>query len=99
MSGEVARLGVGYCERARSRMTLLAEQLSTEVSRYIERKQMFLAMAEGLVESRAPEKILQLGFAIVRCDGHAVTTPEGLSGREVEIQLAEGKLKAEVKNI
>ena len=99
MSGEVARLGVGYCERARSRMTLLAEQLSTDVSRYIERKQMFLAMAEGLVESRAPEKILQLGFAIVRCDGHAVTTPEGLAGREVEIQLAEGKLKAEVKNI
>jgi exodeoxyribonuclease VII large subunit len=69
------------------------------VSRYIERKQMFLAMAEGLVESRAPEKILQLGFAIVRCDGHAVTKAEGLAGREVEIQLAEGKLKAEVKNL
>ena len=99
LSGEVSRLGGNYCERARSRMTLLAEQLSTEVSRYIERKQMFLAMAEGLVESRAPEKILQLGFAIVRCDGHAVTKAEGLAGREVEIQLAEGKIKADVKNL
>ena len=97
MSGEVARLGGGYCERARSRMTMLAEQLSAEVARYIERKQMFLAMAENLVESRAPEKILQLGFAIVRCDGHAVTEAEGLSGREVEIELASGKIKAEVK--
>ena len=97
MSGEVARLGGGYCERARSRMTMLAEQLSAEVARYIERKQMFLAMAEGIVESRAPEKILQLGFAIVRCDGHAVTEAEGLSGREVEIELASGKIKAEVK--
>ena len=99
MSGEVARLGGSYCERARSRMTMLAEQLSAEVARYIERKQMFLAMAEGLVESRAPEKILQLGFAIVRCDGHAVTEAEGLGGREVEIELASGKIKAEVKNI
>ena len=99
MSGEVARLGGGYCERARSRMTMLAEQLSAEVARYIERKQMFLAMAEGIVESRAPEKILQLGFAIVRCDGHAVTEAEGLGGREVEIELANGKIKAEVKNI
>ena len=97
MSGEVARLGGGYCERAHSRMTMLAEQLSTEVARFIERKQMFLAMAEGIVESRAPEKILQLGFAIVRCDGHAVTEAEGLSGREVEIELANGKIKAEVK--
>ena len=97
MSGEVARLGGGYCERARSRMTMLAEQLSAEVARFIERKQMFLAMAENLVESRAPEKILQLGFAIVRCDGHAVTEAEGLKGREVEIELANGKIKAEVK--
>ena len=99
MSGEVARLGGGYCERARSRMTMLAEQLSAEVARYIERKQMFLAMAEGIVESRAPEKILQLGFAIVRCDGHAVTEAEGLDGREVEIELANGKIKAEVKDL
>ena len=99
LSGEVSRLGGNYCERARSRMALFTEQLSAEVKRYIERKQMFLAMAEGIVESRAPEKILQLGFAIVRCDGHAVTKAEGLAGREVEIELADGKLKAEVKNL
>ena len=99
MAGEVSRLGGNYCERARSRMALFTEQLSAEVKRYIERKQMFLAMAEGIVESRAPEKILQLGFAIVRCDGHAITSAEGLAGREVEIELANGKLKAEVKNI
>ena len=99
MAGEVARLGDGYCQRARSRMTMLAEQLSAEVARFIERKQMFLAMAENLVESRAPEKILQLGFAIVRCDGHAITSAEGLKSREVEIELAGGKIKAEVKDL
>ena len=60
---------------------------------------MFLQVAESSVEARAPEKILRLGFAVVRCDGRAVTRAEGLAGREVEIQLAEGYIKAEVKKL
>ncbi len=99
MMGEVSRLGGTYCERARGRMAMFGEQLKGEVARFIERRAMFLQVAETMVEARAPEKILRLGFAVVRCDGRAVTSAEGLSGREVEIQLAEGKVKAEVKNI
>ena len=99
MAGEVARLGGTYCERARSRMAMLGEQLRSEVARFIERRAMFLQVAESSVEARAPEKILQLGFAIVRCDGRAVTSAKGLKGREVDIQLAEGYIKAEVKNL
>ncbi len=99
MAGEVARLGGTYCERARSRMAMLGEQLRSEVARFIERRAMFLQVAESSVEARSPEKILRLGFAVVRCDGRAVTRAEGLAGREVEIQLAEGYIKAEVKNL
>ncbi|MBR3911671.1 MAG: exodeoxyribonuclease VII large subunit [Alistipes sp.] len=99
MAGEVARLGGTYCERARSRMAMLGEQLRSEVARFIERRAMFLQVAESSVEARAPEKILRLGFAVVRCDGRAVTRAERLAGREVEIQLAEGYIKAEVKNL
>ncbi|MBO5332103.1 MAG: exodeoxyribonuclease VII large subunit [Alistipes sp.] len=99
MAGEVARLGGTYCERARSRMAMLGEQLRSEVARFIERRAMFLQVAESSVEARSPEKILRLGFAVVRCDGRAVTSAKGLKGREVDIQLAEGKLKAEVKNL
>lgn len=99
MAGEVARLGGTYCERARGRMAMLGEQLRSEVARFIERRAMFLQVAESSVEARAPEKILRLGFAVVRCDGRAVTSAKGLKGREVDIQLAEGKLKAEVKNL
>ena len=99
MAGEVARLGGTYCERARSRMAMLGEQLRSEVARFIERRAMFLQVAESSVEARAPEKILRLGFAVVRCDGRAVTSAEGLKGREVDIQLAEGYIKAEVKNL
>ncbi|MBO5044056.1 MAG: exodeoxyribonuclease VII large subunit [Alistipes sp.] len=99
MAGEVARLGGTYCERARSRMAMLGEQLRSEVARFIERRSMFLQVAESSVEARAPEKILRLGFAVVRCDGRAVTSAKGLKGREVDIQLAEGYIKAEVKKL
>ena len=99
MAGEVARLGGTYCERARSRMAMLGEQLRSEVARFIERRAMFLQVAESSVEARAPEKILRLGFAVVRCDGRAVTSAKWLKGREVDIQLAEGYIKAEVKNL
>ena len=99
MASEVARLGGTYCERARSRMAMLGEQLRSEVARFIERRAMFLQVAESSVEARSPEKILMLGFAVVRCDGRAVTSAKGLKGREVDIQLAEGYIKAEVKNL
>lgn len=98
MNGEVARLGGTYCERARGRITMLGEQLRSEVARFIERRAMFLQVAESAVEARAPEKILKLGFAVVRCDGRAVTSAKGLKGREVEIQLAEGRVKATIDN-
>ncbi|MBQ2429967.1 MAG: exodeoxyribonuclease VII large subunit [Alistipes sp.] len=97
MSGEVIRLGGTYCERAQSRLAMLREQLSAEVARFIDRRQMFLATAEGVVEGRKPDNILRMGFAIVRCEGRAVKSAEALAGREVEIELAKGKVKATVK--
>ena len=97
MSGEVMRLGGTYCERAQARLAMLKEQLSAEVARFIDRRQMFLATAEGVVEGRKPDNILRMGFAIVRCDGRAVKSAEALVGREVEIELAKGKVKAKVE--
>ena len=97
MSGEVIRLGGTYCERAQSRLAMLREQLSAEVARFIDRRQMFLATAEGVVEGRKPDNILRMGFAIVRCEGRAVKSAEALAGREVEIELAKGKVKAKVE--
>lgn len=97
MTGEVIRLGGSYCERAQSRLAMLREQLSAEVARFIDRRQMFLATAEGVVEGRKPDNILRMGFAIVRCEGRAVSSAEALAGREVEIELAKGKVKAKVE--
>ncbi len=97
LSGEVSRLGATYGERLRSRLILYGERLKTETMRYLERQGSFLAMASEMIEARSPERILRLGFAVVRCEGRAVTTPEGLVGREVEIELSKGKIRATAK--
>ncbi len=97
LSGELSRLGISYGERLRSHLTLSGERLRSEVARYLERRQSFLTLASEMIDARSPQHILRLGFAVVRCDGRAVTSAEGLQGREVEIELAEGRMRAEVK--
>lgn len=97
LTGELQRLGGTYCERARGRVALLQEQLTTQLTLFLNKQKMFLKMAESVVEARSPQQILRLGFAIVRCDGRAITSAEGIAGREVEIELHKGKIKAEIK--
>jgi exodeoxyribonuclease VII large subunit len=96
-SAELHSLAERYCERGRMRMEMMREQLATLTERMIERQAAMLRMASEIVEARSPERILRLGFAVVRCEGRAITSAEGLSGREVEIELAKGSVKAEIK--
>jgi exodeoxyribonuclease VII large subunit len=96
-SAELHSLAERYCERGRMRMEMMREQLATLDERMIEREAVILRMASEIVEARSPERILRLGFAVVRADGRAITSAEGLSGREVEIELAKGSVKAEIK--
>lgn len=99
LTGEVQRLGGTYCERARGRVALLQEQLTTQLMLFLNKQKMFLKMAESVVEARSPQQILRLGFAIVRCDGRAITSAEGIAGREVEIELSDGRMKATVTGV
>ena len=97
MMADVERDTVRALDREQTFLKMTREQLSFAVSRALERQAAFLDMASAAVDARAPEKILKLGFAVVRCDGHAVTSAEGLSGKEVDIQLATGNITATVK--
>lgn len=99
LTGDVQRLGGTYCERARGRVALLQEQLTTQLMLFLNKQKMFLKMAESVVEARSPQQILRLGFAIVRCDGRAITSAEGIAGREVEIELSDGRMKATVTGV
>ncbi|MBQ5617912.1 MAG: hypothetical protein IIU93_02040, partial [Alistipes sp.] len=97
MMADVERDTVRALDREQTFLKMTREQLSFAVERGMERQKAFLDMASAAVDARAPEKILKLGFAVVRCDGHAVTSAEGLSGKEVDIQLATGNITATVK--
>lgn len=63
-----------------------------------------LEIAQEAVESRSPHRILQLGFAIVRADGHALRSKEELCRHKLlSIELADGvteiqNTKQEAKN-
>ena len=97
MMADVERDTVRALDREQTFLKMTREQLSFAVERGMERQKAFLNMASEIVDARAPEKILKLGFAVVRCDGRAVTSAEGLSGKEVDIQLATGNITATVK--
>ena len=96
MAGDVQRDSLRALDREQTFLRMTREQLSFAVERGVERQKAFLNMASEIVQARSPEKILRLGFAVVRCDGRAVTSTEGLSGKQVDIQLATGELRAKV---
>lgn len=86
--------------RQRLRTEHLAAQLPQAVRRLLENETARLANAGELVAGRAPERILRLGFAVVRCDGKTVTSVSALNpGDDVRIELADGTADATIQTI
>ena len=66
----------------------------------MQREKMRLEGFEKMVDSLSPERILKMGFAVVRRAGSALKSAESLrAGDAVEIVLSDGALEAEVKKI
>ena len=58
---------------------------------------MYLASAEEVVAAHAPERLLKLGFALLRCGGRGVVSAGGVRpGDELGIELADGTITATV---
>ena len=99
-AGLIRELAKQMCERNHSRLTLLHEQLRSAAERTIERESSRLRLAVELVEAHNPQQILRRGFAVVRLGGKAMTHTEGVKcGEQIEIELIDGTLQAEVKKI
>ena len=99
-AGYLRELSQQLCERHRSRMMLLHEQLRSAVERVIERESSHLQLATEVVEAHNPKSILRRGFAIVRIKGQATPSTESVSsGDMIDIELTDGNLQAEVKRI
>lgn len=76
----------------------LAAQLPDAAKSFLARQGERLAAAEELVGSRSPQRILRLGFAVVRSEGRAVVSArEVRPGQRLEIEVADGRFTAEVK--
>lgn len=99
-AGYLRELSQQLCERHRSRMMLLHEQLRSAVERVIERESSRLQLATEVVEAHNPKSILRRGFAIVRIKGQATPSTDSVSsGDMIDIELTDGNLQAEVKRV
>lgn len=84
----------------RGKLGMMAAGLTAGVSAVLSNERSRLDAALSLAESRRPDNILSLGFAVVRKDGKALTDVSGLKpGEELDITLSRGRVIADVKKI
>jgi exodeoxyribonuclease VII large subunit len=97
LGGEVVRLASGYLVRQRGRLDNFEVFVRERPAVYLARQTERLTAMEQTVAMRAPEKILELGFAIVRSGGKAVRDASLLSpDQPIDITLAHGTTKAKI---
>lgn len=100
LASDTAREGGMYVERCRSALGLLREQTATAALRIVEIGRARLEAADGLVEGRSPQRIMRMGFAVVRSGGRALLSTEGLrAGERIEVELCDGALDADITSI
>ena len=66
---------------------------------FLARQGVRLGNAAELIAGRSPERILRLGFAVLRAGGRAVTSAGSVAeGEQVEIEVSDGKIDATVNS-
>lgn len=96
--GELVRLATTLTTRRRLQLENFATQLPTAVQQLLARQHARLEAAAELITSHSPHRILQLGFAVVRHGGKAVTSTRDLrTGERLDIEVADGTFITEVK--
>lgn len=100
LEGEIKAQSQIYCQRALSRLELYQGQLHTLTEQILLREKERLRSLDQIVASHSPKRIMQLGFAVVRQAGGALTSTDGLkAGEQVQIEFAQGAIEAEVKRV
>lgn len=97
LSGDVRRLTAALLTRQTLRLEHLAELLPDAARDFLARQTVRLDNAAELIAGRAPERILRLGFAIVRTQSGAVAAAaEVHPGDRIGIEVADGTIHATV---
>ncbi len=94
---EVLRSANESLTRSATQLTAIEERLPLVAEAFISRQKARIDSATALVESNSPRRIMQLGFSVVRSEGHAVTSAESLAdGARLDIEMADGVITATV---
>lgn len=98
LSGEVRRLSGELLTRQSLRLEHHAALLPDAARDFLARQNVRLGNAAELIAGRSPERILRLGFAVVRTGGKAVTSAREVgAGENIEIEVSDGQIEATVK--
>lgn len=88
---ELNRLAMERTLREQLLLEKFDERLAERLTQALRNEQQRLERAAEVVESRSPQQILQLGFAILRADGKAISTTETLKRQStLQVELADG---------
>ena len=99
LSGEVRRLSSELLTRQSLRLEHFTGLLPDAARDFLTRQTTRLENAAELIAGRSPERILRLGFAVVRSGGKAVTSAAAVAaGERIEIEVSDGKINATVKS-
>ena len=99
LSGEVRRLSGELLTRQSLRLEHLGTLLPEAARDFLTRQTLRLENAAELIAGRSPERILRLGFAVLRAGGKAVTSAAGVTaGEDVEIEVSDGRISATVNS-
>ena len=93
LSGDLRQMSGNLLTRQRLRAEHLSALLPEAVRNFLARQATRLDNAAELIAGRSPERILRLGFAVVRTGGKAVVSARGVrKGDALEIEVADGTI-------
>ena len=98
LSGDLRQMSGNLLTRQRLRAEHLSALLPEAVRNFLARQATRLDNAAELIAGRSPERILRLGFAVVRTGGKAVVSARDVrKGDALEIEVADGTIHGTVQ--
>ncbi|MEG1700795.1 MAG: exodeoxyribonuclease VII large subunit [Alistipes sp.] len=98
LSSDLRQLSSGLITRQTMRLEQCATRLPEAVRALLAQQTIHLDHAAELIAGRSPERILRLGFAVVRCGGKTVHSATAVhAGDDLQIKISDGTITATVK--
>lgn len=95
VTSQIESLSIRHIENCKLGLNLSEERLRELVEQRLSKEQERLDSAQKIIETLSPDRLLKMGFAIVRCEGQMVSDAITLEkGQRVEIEFGTGTRSA-----